>query len=109
MTDLKIDAAGLSELGDQLSAIAKEFSGANAHSDRVADAVGHDRLHSAVRDFAHKWDDTRGKMTNDISTLGQMATAVGDNFQKTDATLKQSLDEPAPSPSPSPAPHPGAQ
>lgn len=92
MPDLDLTPSDYVELGIELNAIAKEFTNANSRSDAVADAVGHSRLHDAVRDFAHKWDDTREKMTGDISTLGEHSKAVGDAFTKTDSDLEKSVE-----------------
>jgi len=98
MADLQLDLAAVRELGTNLSKVADEFENANANSDRVAGAVGHDRLAEVVRDFAHKWDDTRAKMTENLRMLAESSTQVADAFTDTDRELAKVLegDQPAP-------------
>jgi uncharacterized protein YukE len=91
MADLKLDLDAVTELGTNLTRVADEFEDANAHSDRIAEAVGHDHLAKTVRDFAHKWDDTRGKMTENLRLLADSATQVADAFTQTDADMAKAL------------------
>jgi hypothetical protein len=92
MSDLKLDVDDVRALGSSLKTIGDEFDGANAHSDRVADAIGHDGLAGAVHDFAHDWDDKRAKMVANIKTLGSAATTVAETFTKADGQLAKALD-----------------
>ncbi|MGL5811275.1 MAG: hypothetical protein ACRCYQ_15145 [Nocardioides sp.] len=91
MADLKLDTDFLCELGTDLRTVASEFEHANAHSDYVADAVGHGGLAERVRDFAHNWDDRRKKMMGNIQQLGESAYAVGDAFDQLEDELVRSL------------------
>ncbi|MCX7523080.1 hypothetical protein OSC27_12440 [Microbacterium sp. STN6] len=100
MADLKIDTTAVRDLGTELASVGREFTGANAHSDRIAGAVGHSGLSDAVHDFAHEWDDTREGMVNDIVTLSKAAIAIADGFDQTDGQLAKALTDP---------PAPGAQ
>ncbi|PJI90921.1 hypothetical protein [Luteimicrobium subarcticum] len=109
MADLKIDLDAVTSLGSSLTKVAGEFDGANAHSDRIAGAVGHGHLADTVRDFAHKWDDTRGKMTDNLKALADAATNVAQAFTDTDGELAKALTDdgsstPAPSPTHAPVP-----
>lgn len=98
MADLNLDPQSVRELGTNLSGVAKEFTNANANSDRIAAAVGHGRLSDAIKDFAHEWDDTREGMVSDIQTLSQAASAIADGFEQTDQQLAQALTDPPAAP-----------
>lgn len=87
MPDLQVDLDAVRELGSSLTTVANEFENANANSDRIADAVGHEGLSGVVRDFAHKWDDTRGKMTENLRMLADSSTQVAEAFTDVDGQL----------------------
>ncbi len=92
MTDLRVDLDAVRELGSSLTTVANEFENANANSDRIADAVGHGGLAEVVRDFAHKWDDTRAKMTENLRMLADSSTAVADAFTDVDTDLAKGIE-----------------
>lgn len=91
MTDLKLDLAILTQLRDDLDAVVAEFKEADDFSDIVGEATGHDSLHSHVSDFAHKWNDTRKKMTEDVESLRQQIAAITDGFTQVDESLAKAL------------------
>lgn len=78
MTRIVIDVGAIGSLGSDLITVSSEFEYANAHSDGIASAVGHPGLADTVRDFAHKWDDTRKAMVDGLRGLGQAASAVSE-------------------------------
>ena len=88
---LTIDTGRLREAGASLRAVAIEFDGADAHSDGVADQVGHGGLGSCIRHFAHGWDDTRGKMVESIAGLADACTGIGEGFEDLDRQFAQAL------------------
>jgi len=88
---LTVDTAGLREAGAGLRTVAAEFDGANASSDVVADAVGHAELASAIRDFAHGWDDRRAEMVADIASLAEACSGIGDGFEDLDHAFAAAL------------------
>lgn len=92
MADLRMDLDAVRELGSSLTTVANEFENANANSDRIAGAVGHEGLAGVVRDFAHKWDDTREKMTENLRKLADASTQVAQAFTDVDKQLGQSLE-----------------
>ncbi len=101
MTDLKLDLRLLEQLRDDLNAIVREFKNADDFSDDVAEATGHDGLHDVTRDFAHKWNDKRKAMTEDVENLQKQIGAITDGFTQIDADLAAALEEAnATSPSP---------
>jgi uncharacterized protein YukE len=99
MADLKMDLDAVRELGTSLTTVANEFENANANSNRIADAVGHDGLAGIVRDFAHKWDDTREKMTENLRKLADASTQVAQAFTDIDSQLGKSLEGDSAAPS----------
>ncbi|MFC6510575.1 hypothetical protein ACFQBY_22255 [Promicromonospora citrea] len=92
MADLRVDLDAVRELGSSLTVVADEFEGANANSDRIAGAVGHEGLAGVVRDFAHKWDDTRGKMTENLRKLAEASTQVAQAFTEVDSELGKAME-----------------
>ena len=84
MATMTIDVDAISRLGNDLASVSDEFGNANANSDVIADAVGHDGLAETVRGFAHKWDDTRAKMVDSLSALADAAKAVADGWRDLD-------------------------
>lgn len=92
MPDLNVDLDAVRELGSSLTTVANEFENANANSDRIAGAVGHEGLAGVVRDFAHKWDDTREKMTENLKMLAESSTQVADAFTQVDGDLAKGLE-----------------
>ncbi|WP_205710908.1 hypothetical protein [Isoptericola sp. BMS4] len=93
MSDLRMDVAAVTELGESLSTVADEFEHANARSVGLAGAIGHEGLAEAVRSFAHGWDDKRATMTENLSSLAEAATAVATTFTDADSELARALDE----------------
>jgi uncharacterized phage infection (PIP) family protein YhgE len=98
MTDLKLDLELLGQLKSDLDAIVKEFKGADDFSDDVAEATGHDGLAGHVRDFAHKWNDKRKKMTESVENLEKSVDSVTDGFTKVDDGLAKALEDAAKQP-----------
>lgn len=92
MVDLRVDLDAVRELGSSLTVVAAEFETANANSDRIADAVGHEGLAGVVRDFARSWDDTRAKMTENLRMLADSSSAVADAFTDIDTDLAQAIE-----------------
>lgn len=64
-------------------------------SDRIAEAVGHDGLAEAVREFAHGWDDRRTELTRKVRALAAAAATTAQAFTEVDAELARALEEPA--------------
>lgn len=93
MSDLKIDLGRLETLHSDLNAIASEFKNADDFSDSVAQATGHDELAGHVRDFAHKWNDKRKKMTEAAENLTKSVGSITDGFTKVDAGLAKALQD----------------
>ncbi|GAB3411435.1 hypothetical protein GCM10027515_32990 [Schumannella luteola] len=95
MPDLKMDLGLLEQLRNDLDAVIAEFEGADDFSDDVAEATGHDDLGGHVRDFAHKWNDKRKKMTENIKALREQLSAITDGFTKVDKELAKALRDAA--------------
>ncbi|MFT4136587.1 hypothetical protein [Microbacterium sp.] len=93
MADLRIDTERVRSIATGVTGIAREFEGANVHSDSIADAVGHEGLAAAIRSFAHSWDDTRKDMTESIRGHGEATAAIAETFEQADAELAAAFDE----------------
>ena len=87
-----MDLEAVRELGSSLSVVAGEFENANANSDRIAGTVGHEGLAHTIKDFAHKWDDTRKGMTDNLKALARTATQVADAFTSVDQDLATAIE-----------------
>lgn len=93
MSDLVLKLDELVQLRDDLDAVVREFHNADDFSDTVADATGHDELAGHVRDFAHKWNEKRKSMTENVENVQKVIAAVADNFTKVDGDLAKALEE----------------
>lgn len=88
---LTVDTGALREAGSELRTVAEEFDAADARSDEVAAHVGHAELASAIRDFAHGWDDRRAEMVQDIASLAQSCEGIGGAFEDLDRQFAAAL------------------
>lgn len=95
MSDLKLDMAVLDQLKADLNAIVKEFDDADDVSDDAGDVTGHDQLAHDLHDFAHRWNDKRKKMLDDVKALAKSVAEIADNFDKTDRELAKALEQAA--------------
>jgi hypothetical protein len=93
MTDLKLDLDRLRQLNSDLLAVSAEFGSADEFSDSVANATGHDGLHDAVRDFAHKWNKKRPEMKDGVVKLQKKLQAITDGFTQLDAQLAKAMEQ----------------
>lgn len=84
MADLEIDTGLLNDAATDLRLVAKEFGAAKTNAERAANAVGHDGLASAIREFESNWDDRREKMFEGIGDLAEASAAIGGAFEDVD-------------------------
>jgi hypothetical protein len=84
MDRIEIDRAAIASLGHNLGILSQAFNDANTRADTIAAAVGHSNLSSTVRDFAHKWDDKRQKITDAVTALSQASTEVANAWGEMD-------------------------
>lgn len=87
MADLRLDTAGLRSVSDDLNQVADTFDGTAASAGGTAEAVGHDRLASAVRSFEGSWDHTRGDMVGAIRHVAERVASIASRFEEADAHL----------------------
>ena len=88
---LKLDTVALRDAGANLRVVAQEFNDANANSDDVASAVGHPGLESRIEQFAHGWDDKRGKVVDMVASLADACTGIGEGFEGLDRDFAAAL------------------
>jgi hypothetical protein len=93
MSVYKISVSSLESLSTNLTTVANEFDNANTNSDSIANNVGHSGLENTVRDFAHKWDDTREDMVEAVRSLADGAGAVAAGWSDFDLQGAQALTE----------------
>lgn len=90
---LKVDTASVRTVSVHLTTISQELTDAQAHSDSVASAVGHDGLAGALRDFSGSWDDRRRKLVEQVANLRDAATAIANGLDDTDNALARALSD----------------
>lgn len=88
---LKLDTVALRDAGANLRVVAQEFNDANANSDDVASSVGHPGLASCIEQFAHGWDDKRGKIVGMVTSLADSCTGIGEGFEGLDRDFAAAL------------------
>lgn len=88
---LQLDTTQLRDLGTSVRTIADEFTYADERSDELANAICHDDLASAVREFADNWDDRRLEIVDSIAGLAEACTGVGEEFEALDAEFASAL------------------
>ncbi|MBC7763825.1 MAG: hypothetical protein H7201_18960 [Candidatus Saccharibacteria bacterium] len=93
MADLLLNLTELERLKHDLNAVVSDFKDADDFSDDVADATGSDALHDPVRDFAHKWNDKRKKMTESIEALQAQIAGIADGFTSVDTGFAKGLQD----------------
>lgn len=81
---MQVEVEAIAKLGEDLKSVAAEFESANADSNSIAAAVGHEGLSDVVVSFAHGWDDKREKMVKAMKALGEAATQVAQTWKDFD-------------------------
>lgn len=87
----QVDTKALIEGGSMLRVVAAEFADAGARSTRVAEAVGHDDLADAVRDFEKGWDGRRQQMLEHIGSLAEQCEGAGQEIEQLDKDFAAAL------------------
>lgn len=87
MTDLSYDLAAIQSLGSELLTIADVMNGNSAVVQYDEPDVGHERVHSALEEFADNWDDKREQLTESLKAVGGMALQAADVLKEADDAL----------------------
>ncbi|WP_159791776.1 hypothetical protein [Puerhibacterium puerhi] len=87
----EVDTTALIEGGSSLRVVAAEFADAGARSTRAADAVGHDDLADAIREFERGWDGRRQQMLEHIAALAEQCQGAGEEIEQLDRDFAAAL------------------
>jgi len=87
----RVDTKALIEGGAMLRIVAAEFADAGARSTRAAEAVGHDDLADAIREFEKGWDGRRQQMLEHIGSLAEQCTNSGEGIEQLDKDFAAAL------------------
>ena len=90
--DLLYDADSMSELGAQLSTIVSRLKDDEKRlGDFGVEDTAHEKVSSAIDDFAGDWDDKRNKLVKRVEALGVMVEKSGEKFDEADIELANNL------------------
>ncbi|MDR0782217.1 MAG: hypothetical protein LBE83_00430 [Propionibacteriaceae bacterium] len=93
MPKMTVDVDAIGTLASDLESVATDFESAKTDSTKIAGAVGHSKLSDTVKDFASKWEITRGKMTEAMRGLADTATMVQETWIQIDEDGAKSLTD----------------
>lgn len=91
-SDLKVDYYRLEDSVSTLSSLKDEFDGIEGRRDDTAGVWGHDRVKGAMDEFASNMDYNRGKLSEEIQTVGEKMHGTLDAFRGADEKLAESFD-----------------
>ncbi|MEU1971672.1 hypothetical protein ABZ477_08440 [Microbacterium sp. NPDC019599] len=90
---LIVDLLALDAARIDVSRIHGEFTEATARSERLADAVGHDRLADRVQAFADNWDHRRSELAEQLAVVRDGLQTIVTGFEQTDQALARVLTD----------------
>ena len=93
MSDLKVDYYRLEDSVSTLSSLKDEFDGIEGRRDDTAGVWGHDKVKGAMDEFASNMDYNRGKLSEEIQTVGEKMQGTLDAFRAADEKLAESFDK----------------
>jgi hypothetical protein len=93
VSDLKVDYWALEDSVSTLSSLKSEFDDIEDRRDDTSGAWGHDAVKDAMHEFASNMDYNRGKLSDEIKTVGEKMSGTIDAFREADAKLAESFDK----------------
>ncbi|WP_137845691.1 hypothetical protein [Microbacterium sp. 2FI] len=90
---LIVDMLALDAARIDVSRIHSEFTEATGRSDRLGDAVGHERLAERVRAFADNWDHRRSELAEQLAVVRDGLDAIVTGFEQVDGDLARALTD----------------
>lgn len=82
----------MSELGTDLETITSRLKDDEKRLGGFGvEDVAHEKVSSAIDDFAGDWDDKRNKLVKRVETLAVMVVESGEKFSEADVELANSL------------------
>lgn len=91
---LQIDTDEVSRVSTNLATIVRNLESAEADSHTLGNLIPVPELARAAEDFAHKWDDRRRELVEQVTALKEQAQAVADAFNEVDSQLVDALTRP---------------
>jgi uncharacterized protein YukE len=91
MADLKVDYQLLDMTERNLSSLKSEFDNIKAQTGSYDGFLGSGDIASAMGAFCGNWDYHRGKLVEEMESLGTMVAQTKKSFQDADEQLKASL------------------
>lgn len=89
MTTLRVDAATITELGEELRLLAEHLAGLDAGG--TAPDLGHDVVSAGLEDLLGNWTLARGQLARALDGLGELAGAAGAVYLRTEEQVLDSL------------------
>lgn len=93
MSDLKVDYYALEDSEATLRDLKAEFDDIEGRRDDTAGIWGHDSVRDAMHEFASNMDYNRGKLSEEIKTVGEKMAGTLEAFRTADAELAASFDK----------------
>ena len=91
--DLAYATEDLTLLGSDLKTLSDDVKGDGALGEVGVDQVAHQKVVSALEDFAGDWDDRRDKLAESLSAISDLATKAAEELTKVDAELAKEIRE----------------
>lgn len=96
MSDLKVDYWALEDSEKVLMTLRTEFDTIEDRRDSTQDIWGHGGVKDAMDEFASNMDYNRGKLSEQITTVGEKMTGTIEAFRDAEDELAKSFDEQRP-------------
>lgn len=88
---LKVDYDLLHDSEQTLAYLKSEFDGLKGRTSDLRSALGNDDLYSAMEEFSGNMDYNRGKLTEEMKTVGEKFGGVIEAFTEADRELAEEL------------------
>ncbi|GAA2560577.1 MULTISPECIES: hypothetical protein [Streptomyces] len=90
-SDLIVNVDLLVESESRLKGIQKELKDLNNRKDDMRPYWGSSEIADAMDEFVDNWDDHRGKLLENVKTVGELVKSTIDGFSGADARLAEEL------------------
>lgn len=91
MSDLKVDYQALEDSVTVLQRLKGEFDGIEDRRDSTASMWGHDRVRSAMHEFASNMDYNRGKLSEELAAVRDKMSHTLEVFRELEAELVDAM------------------
>ncbi|OON78390.1 hypothetical protein [Streptomyces tsukubensis] len=87
----RLDLDVIRGMGTGLGKVKKAFDGLDKLSDAYEEDFGHGGLADKFSDFASNWEISRGKLTEEVDALAQIAKAAAEAYEDIDHQLAEAI------------------